>query len=90
MENIDLLITNANILTLDDQNNRACSLAVSSGKIINIWKEKEPPISISLNTEVINLQGKTLLPGFIDTHNHILMYSLNKGKVDCSSPLRSA
>lgn len=87
MENIDLLITNANILTLDDQNNRACSLAVSSGKIINIWKEKEPPISISLNTEVINLQGKTLVPGFIDTHNHILMYSLNKGKVDCSSPL---
>src|SRR5699024_6689471 len=27
--------------------------------------------------------------GFIDTHNHILVYSLNKDKVDCSSPLNT-
>src|SRR5699024_5239768 len=27
-----------------------------------------------------------ILPGFIDTHNHLLTYSLNKPKVNCSSP----
>jgi len=86
MEKTDLLITNANILTLDKQNRRAGSLSVSDGRINGIWDESEPPITISPNTEVINLRGKTLIPGFIDTHNHLLMYSLNKSKVDCSTP----
>src|SRR5690625_1189288 len=86
MKQIDLIITNANILTFDKHDCFTGSLAVTNGEIVNIWKEAEPTVSISSNTEVINLKGKTLIPGFIDTHNHILMYSLNKNKVDCSTP----
>ncbi|GGK02282.1 amidohydrolase [Lentibacillus kapialis] len=86
---IDLLFTNANVLTLDDDNRRAGSVAVSDGKIVGIWQEPAPPITevnITEQTEVINLQGNTLLPGFIDTHNHILMYSQTQSQVNCSSP----
>lgn len=86
MESVDLILTNANILTLDQQNRRAGSLSVSNGRITGVWNEPEPAFSISPNTEVINLKGKTVIPGFIDTHNHILPYSLNKSKVDCSTP----
>ncbi len=87
--NIDLLFTNANVLTLDNNNRRAGSVSVSGGRIVGIWPEPEPSINgvnITDQTEVINLQGNTLLPGFIDTHNHILMYSQNQSQVDCSSP----
>lgn len=37
-------------------------------------------------TQEFDLKGATLLPGFIDTHNHILMYAQYKRQVDCTSP----
>ncbi|TQR09652.1 amidohydrolase [Psychrobacillus soli] len=89
---LDMIIKNANIITLDKQNTRASSLAVKNGLICGIWTETEPSASnllkwtASPTTEVIDLKGATLLPGFIDTHNHILMYGLATGKLNCSSP----
>ncbi|SDI75436.1 amidohydrolase [Natribacillus halophilus] len=84
-----LILTNANILTLDENNRRAGSVEVTNGRISGIWPTPEPPYNLkgsSQGTEVINLHGATLMPGFIDTHNHLLMYSLNMNKVDCSTP----
>lgn len=89
MEKVDLLITNANILTLDNQNRRASSISVTNGRINGVWAKSEPPrdaVNITSKTKVINLKGSTLIPSFIDTHNHILMYSLNLNKVDCNTP----
>ncbi|WP_077328924.1 amidohydrolase [Virgibacillus siamensis] len=87
--NANLLFINANVITLDGANSRAGSVAVSNGKITGIWTKPEPPkgeIDINEKMKVVNLHGDTLLPGFIDTHNHILMYSQTKEQVDCSSP----
>lgn len=86
MSKIDLLIKNANILTLDNQNHRAGSVAVSKGKIVGIWREGEPPTHEieTAHANVVDLQGATLIPGFIDTHNHILMYGELKEQLDCS------
>jgi len=89
MKDIDLLFKNANVLTLDHQNKRAGSVAVSNGEICGIWDELEPPqgaINVTDQTNVVDLQGATLLPGFIDTHNHILMYALSSKQVNCSTP----
>lgn len=87
MSKIDLLIKNANILTLGNQNHRAGSVAVSKGKIVGIWREGEPPTHEieTAHANVVDLQGATLIPGFIDTHNHILMYGELKEQLDCSS-----
>lgn len=89
MMKADLIIVNANILTLDSQNRRARSLAVIEGRISGVWNEVKPPksdIETTQYTEVVDLKGATLLPGFIDTHNHILSYGLMQKKVDCSTP----
>ena len=85
----DLLIKNANVLTLDSQNSRAGSIAVTNGKISGIWLEADPPkhkINTTANTEVVDLNKYTIIPGFIETHNHILMYSQLRTHVDCSTP----
>lgn len=85
----DLLLTNGNILTLDDNNQKKGSVAVNKGKIEGIWNDSKPSsdqVNITSETEIIDLKGATAIPGFIDTHNHILSYSLNKNKVNCSSP----
>jgi len=88
--NIDLLLTNGNILTLDEYGQLAGSVAVQNGRIVGIWKEAKPPkdaFTFSPSTQVIDLKGSTLLPGFIDTHNHLPMYAQTKDQVNCSSPL---
>ncbi|PIC64893.1 hypothetical protein CSV79_04545 [Sporosarcina sp. P13] len=88
MERSDLLIINANILTLDNKNSKAGSLSIVDGKVSGIWDESIPPSEIihSIeNEKIIDLQGATLIPGFIDTHNHILVYAQNLKRVNCSS-----
>lgn len=90
MDHVDLIIINANVLTLNQGNQKAGSVAVSNGRIVGIWKTLEPPrdaVSITRETEIINLKGNTLIPGFIETHNHILGYSQSRKLIDCSSPL---
>lgn len=85
----DLLITNAVVLTLDSQNKIAGSVAVKDSRIIGIWEQSEPPkeeIEVTAKTKIMNLEGSTLIPGFIDTHNHILGYSQVIDFVNCSTP----
>ncbi|MBU8878601.1 amidohydrolase [Bacillus sp. FJAT-29790] len=88
--NIDLIIKNGNIVTLDKSNTIAKSLIVSNGNIAKLFFECEPDTEgyiIDSNTQEIDLNGATLLPGFIDTHSHLLMYGEMLNFLDCRSPL---
>lgn len=89
MGSADVLIKNAVILTMDGENRRAASLAVKDGRIAGIWEQPDPPIKevgATSKTEIINLNGATLIPGFVDTHNHILGYSQIMDFVNCGAP----
>ncbi|MFD2211967.1 amidohydrolase [Virgibacillus halophilus] len=86
MKNADLLIMNANVLTLDEDNTRAGSVAVKDGRIIGVWPECEPEVNQVSAEEKLDLKGATLIPGFIDTHNHILGYARVKNFVQCGTP----
>lgn len=90
MVQADLLLINANVLTLDEEGHRAGSVAVKDGHIVGIWEEANPPkevVTCSASIQIIDLKGATLIPGFIDTHNHLPMYAKTKDQVNCSSPL---
>lgn len=67
----DLAILNANIITLENQLPRAAALAVKAGRIVGVGNEQQVNQWISDETEIIDLQGATVLPGFIDTHVHL-------------------
>ncbi|MEK4759992.1 amidohydrolase family protein [Viridibacillus sp. FSL E2-0187] len=86
---VDMLIKNATILTLDEEGKRADFLTSYKGKITGVWdkdefKNAQSSLSLEHNYKEYDLKGKTLIPGFVDTHNHILMYAINKVQVDCS------
>lgn len=85
---IDVVIHNANIVTLDEQNTIAKSLLVSKGTIVKIFSETAPKLDEYdlTNANVIDLEGATLLPGFIDTHSHLYMYGQMLNFIDCRSP----
>jgi predicted amidohydrolase YtcJ len=66
----DLIVTGANIYTVDDGNPRASALAVSDGRFVAVGSDAEILALRAPGTEVIDARGLTVTPGFIDTHNH--------------------
>ena len=68
----DKLIVNANILTVDSHNPRAEALAIKNGKFVAVGANKDVEHLAGTGTKVINLSGKTVVPGFIDAHIHVM------------------
>ncbi|MBX2874143.1 MAG: amidohydrolase [Saprospiraceae bacterium] len=69
----DLILHNAQIITMDegyDDQQKVEAVAVKDNKIIGVGKRKELRKFKGEHTEMRDLQGKTLLPGFIDGHSH--------------------
>lgn len=67
----DLVVFNGNIITMDPQNPQASALAVKSYKILTVGGEEEVMDLVPTARRVIDLGGKTVVPGFIDAHTHI-------------------
>src|SRR5438445_8088162 len=78
----DLVITNANVRTMDARRTVARSLAVLNGKIIAIGTDADTKSLIGKGTRVINAQGRTVLPGFNDAHVHFLPTGSQLSSVD--------
>ena len=71
----DLLLVNGNIRTLDPARPRARSLACADGKIESL--DETPPAK-----RVMDLEGRTVVPGFVDAHAHLLKYGMQKRELD--------
>ena len=66
----DLVLRNGNIVTVDDANPRAQALAVRDGRIMAVGSDSEIDAYVGSGTQVIDLDGKTAIPGFIEGHAH--------------------
>ncbi len=66
----DIIFTNGDILTLDDAYPSAEAIAIKGDKILEVGNNDEILALKGPSTQEINLQGKTVTPGFIDSHQH--------------------
>ena len=66
---------NANIITVDNKESIKEAMLIENGKIKAVGTNDEVLCLLDDNTEKIDLKGKTILPGFIDTHGHIVATS---------------
>jgi predicted amidohydrolase YtcJ len=73
MYQADLLIKNANILTMDKRMPSASALAVSGDRIIGVGGDKDFESVTGPDTVVMDARGQTVLPGFYDAHIHPLI-----------------
>ncbi len=80
-EKVDLLVLNANIYTVNDAFEMAEALAVKNGRFVAVGSTAELKERYEA-TEVIDAEGKTLIPGLIDAHCHFYGLGLNQLKVD--------
>ncbi len=74
----DLVIKNGNIYTVDVSNAKASTVAVVDGKIVYVGQEENMEEWIGENTEVIDLNGKTMTPGWVEGHGHFLGMGISK------------
>lgn len=82
-----LVYTNANILTVDQSNAQAEAVAIRDGKILAVGGAKDIAEFIGANTKVVDLQGKTMIPGIYDAHSHFAVAKLTGTFVaDLNSP----
>jgi predicted amidohydrolase YtcJ len=69
-EPADLVLTNGKIVTVDDARPEAEALAVRDGRIVALGSRDEIAAYVGDETEVIDLDGRLALPGFIEGHGH--------------------
>ena len=72
----DVLITNAHIFTADPTKASAEAIAIQGNSIAFVGNSDEAAEWRGASTRLVDGGGKTLLPGFIDSHFHMLMGSL--------------
>lgn len=78
----DLLFVNGNVVTMDDAQPIAEAVAVIGNRITRVGSSAELRAEAGLNTRVIDLGGRTLLPGFNDNHTHPISYGIGLGLID--------
>jgi predicted amidohydrolase YtcJ len=79
----DLVVRNANVITMNPEQPRAEALVVRDGRIVAVgsWSEVEQRAD---GRRVLDLAGKTVVPGLIDTHTHFLWTALSLAALDVS------
>src|SRR4029077_4004994 len=68
----DLVLTNGKIVTVDERFTIAQAVAIRGGRIAAVGSNQEIARLAGRNTRMIDLMGRTITPGLIDNHMHLL------------------
>src|SRR4030095_9497751 len=72
----DTILINGKILTVDDRDSIREALAVHDGQILAVGTTADIRKTAGAKTRVIDLQGRTVVPGLIDSHQHAIRAGL--------------
>src|SRR5215831_6097357 len=74
----DLRLVNGRIVTMDKKNSTVAEATIQNGVFTAVGRGGSWRLSPC--TKTINLQGRTVVPGLIDNHNHIVLLGLRPGR----------
>ncbi|HEY7063399.1 MAG TPA: amidohydrolase [Chloroflexota bacterium] len=80
----DLVLTNANVITMDPAVPAARAVALGQGRILAVGSDADAARWAGPGTVTRNLYGRTLLPGLYDSHHHMLRAGHNLSDIDLS------
>ncbi|MEZ4520295.1 MAG: amidohydrolase [Thermomicrobiales bacterium] len=78
---MDLLLRNANVLTIDPAMPRAEAVAIRDGRIVAVGSNDEIDGLASSVSRAVDLDGATVMPGFIDAHTHFVSGGMTLSRV---------
>ena len=80
----ELILFNANIITIDDARPRAQAVAIADGKFLAVGSNDKVRALATAKTKKIDVGGRTVVPGFIDAHSHPAVAGrMHLRQVDC-------
>jgi predicted amidohydrolase YtcJ len=72
LTNPDIILHNANVITLDEQMPSAQAISIEGNRISAVGTDAEILALQTAGTQLIDLEGKTVVPGLIEGHDHLL------------------
>ncbi|HKR87710.1 MAG TPA: amidohydrolase family protein [Phenylobacterium sp.] len=72
-EAADTILSNGQVFTVDQKRSWAQAVAIRAGKIVYVGSNEGASAFRGARTQVIDAGGRVVLPGFIDTHNHVYL-----------------
>jgi len=81
-EAADLVLRNGQVRTLTG--NAAEAVAVNDGEIVSVGRSDEVGFRIGVETTVVDLDGRVVVPGFIDAHTHMALLGKQQVEADLS------
>jgi len=81
----DLVLTGGAVYTMDAARTWAQAVAITGGRIAAVGTDAEMRPHVGPRTEVVNLRGRMVLPGFQDAHVHASGGGLERGQCDLTS-----
>jgi len=85
-ETADRIWTGGTILTMSDATMRAEAVAIKDGRILAVGAEDMVMAHHREGTEVIDLEGRAIVPGFVDSHGHVFMGGLQALSANMLAP----
>lgn len=82
----DTIYSGGPILTIDDAQPRAEAVAVKDGRILAVGALSDVSAHRGAGTQAFDLAGRTMLPGFVDSHGHVVMGGLQALSANLLSP----
>jgi len=76
-QEIDTILVNGKILTVDPQSSVRSALAIREGRIAALGSDADIRKLAGPKTRTIDLQGRTVIPGLIDSHMHAIRAALS-------------
>ena len=78
----DLILYNANVITLDEAFPNVQAIAVGGNRISAVGSNEEVLALQVAGTQLLDLQGRTVVPGLIEAHSHCLLEGFRSGDLD--------
>ncbi|MCL1981782.1 MAG: amidohydrolase [Clostridiales bacterium] len=75
-EYADTAFANGNVITVDENDALAQAVAVKGNKILFVGQDSGLESVVGKKTKVIDLKGRTLMPGIVDSHYHAILSGL--------------
>lgn len=73
----DIVYTNGKFTTLDPANPGAQAVGVKDGRFAAVGSDQEVRAALAASTPVVDLKGRRVIPGLIDSHMHVIRGGLN-------------
>jgi predicted amidohydrolase YtcJ len=85
-ETADTIYLGGPILTINDKAPRAEAVAVADGLILAVGDRESVMTHKGAGTEIVDLEGRAMLPGFVDSHGHTVMGGLQALSANLLAP----